>query len=132
MSDSPSAALRTLRDSLLRLHKTLLDWERSGYERTHGRQTSNAMLDALLKDPQFAWLRQLSQLVVRIDEMLEDKIPPGPGDLEAITGHIRDLTVANEAGTPYEQRYHTALQDSPDVVFAHRDVVALLKKDTKH
>ncbi len=43
--------LSDLRLALLRLHKTLLDWERAGYERIHGRQTSNDLLNALLNDP---------------------------------------------------------------------------------
>ena len=46
--------LTDLRKALLRLHKTLLDWERGGYERIHGRQSSNDLLKALLNDPQFA------------------------------------------------------------------------------
>ncbi len=128
MTNPADASLKDLRQALLRLHKTLLDWERAAYERIHGRQSSNALLDALLKDPQFAWLRPISQLVVRIDEMLEDEIPPGEKDREVVLGHIRDLTTPNEAGNAYEQRYFAALQDNPDAVFAHRDVVALLKK----
>ena len=121
------AQLKDLRHALLRLHKTLLDWERAAYERIHGRQSSNALLDALLKDPQFAWLRPISQLIVRIDEMLEDKIPPEHGDLEAVVAHARDLTSANQTGNAYEQRYYTALQEHPDAVFAHRDLVKLIK-----
>ena len=119
--------LKDVRQALLRLHKTLLDWERASYERANGRLTSNQLLDALLKEPQFAWLRGLSQMVVRIDEMLDDDIPPGAGDLEAVLGHVRDLTSPNETGNPYEQRYYAALQESPDAVFAHRDMVTLLK-----
>jgi hypothetical protein len=122
--------LKSLRPALLHLHKTLLDWERAAYERVHGRQSSNALLDALLKDPQFGWLRPLSQLVVRIDEMLEDEVPPGEKDIEVVLAHIRDLTRPDENGNPYEQRYFAALQGNPDAVFAHRDLVALLKRHT--
>jgi hypothetical protein len=124
---SVNASLKELRHGLLRLHKTLLDWERAAYERRHGRQSSNALLDALLKDPQFAWLRPISQLIVRIDEMLEDDIPPEHGDLEAVLAHVRDLTSPNETGNAYEQHYYTALQEHPDAVFAHRDLVKLIK-----
>src|SRR4029077_582408 len=124
---SPVTMLKDIRQGLLRLHKTLLDWERTGYERVHGRQSSNALLDALLNDPQFAWLRPISQLIVRIDEMLEDKIPPENADLEAVLAHVRDLTSPNETGNAYEQRYYLALQEYPDAVFAHRDLVALIK-----
>jgi len=85
------------------------------------------MLDALLTDQQFAWLRPISQLVVKIDEMLEDDIPPEQGDLEAVAAHIRDLTSPNETGNAYEQRYYAALQEHLDVIFAHREVVKLLK-----
>src|SRR5438874_5056033 len=123
------AQLKDLRHALLRLHKTLLDWERAAYERVHGRQSSNALLDALLQDPQFAWLRPISQLVVRIDEMLEDDVPPGDKDLEVVLAHVRDLTRPDETGNAYEQRYFAALQQNPDAVFAHRDVVALVKKE---
>lgn len=128
--ESPGAErlMKDLRQAMLRLHKTLLDWERRAYERIHGRQSSNALLDALLEDPQFAWLRPLSQMIVRIDEMLEDEIPPERGDLEAVIGHVRDLTTPNETGNAYEQRYHAALQESPDAVFAHRDLVVVLKR----
>ena len=51
--------LKDLRSGLLRLHKVLLDWERSGYERIHGRQSSHDLLQVLLSDPQFAWLRPM-------------------------------------------------------------------------
>src|SRR6266550_3690340 len=99
------AELKNVRHALLRLHKTLLDWERAAYERIHGRQSSNALLDALLKDPQFAWLRPISQLIVRIDEMLEDEIPAEQGDLEAVLAHARDLSSPNETGNSFERRY---------------------------
>ena len=121
------ARLKELRQALFRLHKTLVDWERSAYERIHGRQSSNALLDALLKDPQFAWLRPISQLIVRIDEMLEDEIPAEQGDWEAVLAHVRDLSTPNDTGNSYEQRYDTALQECPDAVFAHRDLARLIK-----
>ena len=38
----------------------------------------------------------------------------------------RDL-VAPEAGSAYAQRYHAALQELPEAVLAHRDLVVLLK-----
>ena len=72
--DAP-ALLTNVRQGLLRLHKTLLDWERGNYERTHGRQSTTDLLNAFLQDPHFAWLRPMSQLIVRIDEMLEDANP---------------------------------------------------------
>jgi hypothetical protein len=50
-------------------------------------------------------------------------VPPDSGPLVA---KAREL-VAPEAGSPYAQRYHAALQELPDAVLAHRDLVTLLK-----
>ncbi len=123
--------LSDLREALLRLHKTLLDWERSGYERIHGRQTSNDLLNALLNDPQFAWLRPISQLIVRIDELLGEKTPPMRNDVEAVVSQVKTLTSPNAEGNIYERRYDTVLQEHPDAVFAHRDVLKLLKTNNE-
>ena len=66
---NPSLRLRELRNGLLRLHKTLLDSESASYqrdfERIHSRQR---LLELALHDPGFAWLHDLSGLVVMIDE----------------------------------------------------------------
>jgi hypothetical protein len=116
-----------LRKSLLHLHKTLLDWERAAYERVHGRVSSTELLQATMEDPQFAWLRPISELIVRIDESVDTEPQNGPVDVEAIVVRARAATAADETGTAHAQRYHTALQEHPDAVFAHRDVAAVLK-----
>jgi len=123
--------LNDLRQALLRLHKTLLDWERGGYERIHGRQSSNDLLNALLNDPQFAWLRPISQLIVRIDALLGEKTPPMRNDVDAVVAQVKALTSPNTEGSIYERRYDTVLQEHPDAVFAHRDVLTLLKNEDR-
>ena len=65
--------LTDLRHALLHLHKTLLDWERAAHERVHGRGSSNDLLQAILHDERFAWLRPMSALIVRIDEWLSGR-----------------------------------------------------------
>jgi hypothetical protein len=71
MNDADRQFLFDLRKSLLHLHKILLDWERSAYERIHGRVSSSELLKAIVEDPQFAWLRPISSLIVRIDETVD-------------------------------------------------------------
>ena len=133
MTAAERQLLTDLRRTLLHLHKTLLDWERSAYERLHGRVSSHELLHAILNDPQFVWLRPVSELIVRIDEMLEQEVAPDAdgraahGDVVAIIGQARTLVIPDEAGSRYAQRYHTALQEHPDAVFAHRGVTAVLK-----
>jgi hypothetical protein len=125
--------LSDLRHTLLHLHKTLLEWERAAYEKVHGRVSSHDLLHAILNDPQFVWLRPVSELIVRIDEMLdhdEALLPEGASqreDVAAIMAQARTLVVPDEAGSRYAQRYHTALQESPDAVLAHRGVTSVLK-----
>lgn len=119
------ARLRDIREALLRLHRTLLDWERRGHERVHGRLSATELLQVLLHDPEFAWLRPLSESIVRIDEMLADE---GTIDEDAILVQVRALASPDVEGTPYAQRYLQAIQQSPDAVLAHRDLLALLRR----
>jgi hypothetical protein len=127
MNDTDRQFLFDLRKSLLHLHKTLLDWERAAYERVHGRVSSTELLKATMEDPQFAWLRPISELIVRIDESVDTEPQNGPVDVEAIVARARAATAADETGTAHAQRYHSALQEHPDAVFAHRDVTNVLK-----
>ncbi len=73
MTDTDRQFLFDLRKSLLHLHKTLLDWERAAYERIHGRVSSSELLKAIVEDPQFGWLRPISELIVRIDETVDTR-----------------------------------------------------------
>lgn len=128
MKDSERTLLADVRKALLNLHKTLLEWERTAYERQHGRRTAGELLNALMSDPQFAWLRPVSELIVRIDESLEIDAMEGPAiDVEAILAQAKALVSPDASGTPYEQRYYTALQEHPDAVIQHRAVTTLLK-----
>lgn len=119
------ALLAGLRPALLELHKTLLDWERAAYEREHGRQTSGEMLRLLLEHPQFEWLRAISALVVRIDEELEADASP-PAEFLALVDAVRATIGHRDLLSTFGQRYESALQESPDAVFAHRRVMSLL------
>jgi hypothetical protein len=80
----------------------------------------------MFNDPAFAWLRSMSGLIVRIDEALEVKPPKPEIESGPLIAAAKDL-IAPESGTPYAERYHAALQELPDAVLAHRDLVTLLK-----
>jgi hypothetical protein len=120
-----------LRQALLHLHKTLLDWERVSFERIHGRVSSHELLQAILSDPQFAWLRPFSELIVHIDETLEHESPEAPADVPAIVDRARSLVSPESPGT-HAERYREALQAHPDAVFAHRAVTLLVKPAKPH
>ncbi len=126
MNDADRALLGELRRLLLQLHKTLIDWQRADYEQTHGRLQTTQLMNVIFNDPSFAWLRSMSGLIVRIDETLEAKDPASVSESGPLVAQAREL-VAPEAGSAYAQRYHAALQEAPDAVFAHSDLVTLLK-----
>src|SRR5271156_1684619 len=75
--DPAKQRLNDLRNGLLALHKTLLDSERAAYERDIARiGSSGELLKLVLYDPWFAWLHELSEFVVLIDETVDAKEPP--------------------------------------------------------
>jgi hypothetical protein len=120
-----------LRKALLHLHKTLLDWERSAYERVHGRASAAELLKLIVEDAQFAWLRPISELIVRIDETVETEDAEPSSDssaeVDALVARARELVTPPEMHSPHAQRYLSALQEHPDAVFAHRAVTTVLK-----
>lgn len=112
--------------ALLRLHKALLDDERVSYERVHGRIPSNgAFLQLVLGDAWFAWLRPLSQLMAKLDELGEES---SDGlDTATLVASIRTLLTPTEEGEGLGKQYHDALQREPDVMLAHAAVRTLLR-----
>ena len=123
-------ALKELRHGLLRLHKLLLDLERRDYERARGRiGNSYEFLQLVLKDPWFDWLHRLSELIVQIDESLDNRDPEAPmteDDAQALIERAKALLAPSETGTQFQKNYFLALQQSPDVVLLHSEVMRLL------
>jgi len=120
LGDPIRLRLTALRNGLLQLHKTLLDSERRIYENDVERVTSsNHMLSLLLHDPFFAWLHELSELVVVIDEAMDAKEPVTIGDANHMVNQSRKLISPDESGNGFARRYFEALQRDPDVILAH-------------
>ena len=125
MDEADCSLLRELRTALLHLHKTLIDWQRAEFELDHGAMAPMQLLQVIFNDEQFAWLRSMSGLIVRIDEALDAK-PPDTAAVAPLIAQARELA-SPPAGSPYAVRYHAALQELPDAVLAHRDLVTVLK-----
>jgi hypothetical protein len=128
--ESPAVTLTQLRDALLRLHSVLLQSERSVYERDVEKiKSPNHFLGLLMQDPWFAYLRELSGLVVRIDERIDDKKhPPGAADADDLLKQARALLVPSEFGHGFEKRYFEALQRDPDVIMAHSAATRIISR----
>ena len=129
MSDPRRQILLDIRRGLLGLHKALIVAEQVTYERINGRVDSTGkLLQLVLNDPWFTWLHPLSQMVVRIDELLEDDDEVTDVEVEHFLTEVRALIRPSEEGDGFERSYYEALQREPDVIFAHVEVKKLLTK----
>jgi hypothetical protein len=129
MSDPRRQILLDIRRGLLGLHKALIVAEQVTYERINGRVDSTGkLLQLVLNDPWFTWLHPLSQMVVRIDELLEDDDDVTDVEVEHFLTEVRALIRPSEEGDGFERSYYEALQREPDVIFAHVEVKRLLTK----
>ena len=128
-SDATRQELKALRQGLLRLHKMLLDQERRDFERARG-QISNSyeFLQLVLKDPWFDWLHRLSELIVQIDETLDmhAETPATEADASALIERAKNLLTPSETGSEFQKNYFLALQQSPDVVLLHSELMKVL------
>lgn len=128
LSEDTRTRLRELSRRLLRLHKALLDLQRREYESDHLPPASGGeLLQLVLNDRHFAWLRTLSALIVQIDDLVLTDELATEDDAQSKLERVESLlhTTNGEPGE-FNARYREALQLSPDVVVAHGHVVALL------
>ncbi|HEU4686340.1 MAG TPA: hypothetical protein VFS39_17670 [Nitrospira sp.] len=122
-------SLLDIRRGLLALHKALIIAEQLTYERIHGRVGSTGqLLQLVLNDPWFTWLHPLSQMVIRLDELLDSDTDPSPIEVEHVLSEVRALIRPSEEGDGFERSYYEALQRAPDVIFAHVEVKKLLTR----
>ncbi len=115
--------LGSLRDLLLQLHKLLLDRERAIYGPVAG---PGPFLSLALGDPQFAWLKQFSSLVIEIDEALSRRSKADQPVADAIEAQAKEMLRPREHGTDFQIRFYEAIQESPDVVILQCKVERLL------
>ena len=130
MPQSQRDRLTNARGGLLHVHRALIEAERKQYEREFGRvANSGTLLQLILQDPWFQWLRPISALVVQIDDWLEqDKEKPGSPDLaELLLAQARDRLKPDAAGADFQRRYFRLLQEDPAVAVAHAEVRQLIQ-----
>ncbi len=89
--------LENLRAPLLDVHRALVESQR-------GDRTAGEFLQALVNDPELAWLKPLTTLVASLDELL--------------------------ASEEFRKHYHRALQRDPQLLVAHGRLQALAARRT--
>lgn len=118
--------LRNSRDLLLKLHKSLLDHERRIYEGINGPLNAGQFLNVLLEDPDFAWLRKFSTLIVEIDEMFAQRDGYSEETVEQHIAALRSLISMEDEDEAFRAKYQAGLQQDLDAAARHGDLRALL------
>jgi len=124
-SDVTRHRLIEVRGALLRLHKTLLDHERTAYEQRYGQVAPGELLRLIISDRHFAWLHPVSELIVRIDELLDADPHADAKDTSSLLEQTRTLLRSGDDNL-FRGRYRTVLQENPDAVLAHADIIRAL------
>jgi hypothetical protein len=121
-----TSSLDRLRDALLQLHKTLLEAQRVLYEREHGRVESRGeLLELVLRDSSFEWLRVLSALIARLDELnaIDDK--DVSAEVRGVVDRLRTL-VRFQGKEGFTAPYREIIEAVPDALVAHVQLSRLL------
>jgi hypothetical protein len=128
--DTPARQkLVALREALLRLHKSLLEMERRAYEREHGAVTAGELFRLVVDDPQFAWLHNISEFVVRIDESLASDEGVTNTDAHVAIALARKIFAPSESGDGFQKLYFHAIQKDPSVVMEHAELMRLFNNE---
>jgi hypothetical protein len=136
----PQESLSNVRRTLLDLHKALIERERAAYEKGHGAVSAGEMLQLLIRDEAFSWLHPISELIVRVDELISnasDRRRPSAArpamtpdqvnaEAEILMVETRELLTAGEAPGGFRERYDAVLKSDPSIVLMHRAVMSAL------
>jgi hypothetical protein len=133
-------SLGQVRRTLLDLHKGLIERGRAAYEKAHGAVTPGEMLQLLIRDEAFSWLHPISELIVRLDELISnanDRRRPTPArppmtpdqvnaEAEMLVSEARDLLTVGDAPGGFRQHYDAVLKADPAIAAMHRAVMSAL------
>jgi hypothetical protein len=128
--DTPARQkLVALREALLQIHKSLLEMERRTYEKEHGKVTAGELFRLVVDDPQFSWLHNISEFVVRIDEALSSDEGVTNTDSHIAISLARKIFAPSESGDGFQKKYFDAIQKDPSVVMEHAQLARLFHSE---
>jgi len=120
-----------VRRRLQSLYSALIVAEQLTYERIHGPvDSSEELIQLVSNDPWFAWLRPLSDLLLRIDQLLnDDAFDITPEIVAYLVAEVCALIRPSVEGDGFERAYYEALNRAPEVVLAHFHVTRAFRAD---
>ena len=116
-----------LANALRELHRTLVDTTRQEYERTHLVELGpGELLQLLTSNPEFEWLRGLSELMVDLD-LVRDSAAPDDDITTAVRAAVEHLLSSAQAPAGlFAERYWPYVHRDPRVAMAHGAVKQVL------
>jgi len=116
-------ALTRLHVILVELHRALIEATRYEFERAHGRiENPYEVLQLVESDPVFAWLRPLTALVLRVDELSEQDTLSLGEVAEARAAAEQLVQPSANASSPFHDRLRALRQSAPSLVVLHTHV----------
>jgi hypothetical protein len=111
--------LNDLSRSLARIHKFLMDYQMVQYQNRTGQLLNPATkLNLLLQDPEFAWLRILSQLMVRVDEVFFQKEPIIDDQVSRLNFEVEELLI-RKANDVFNIHFDAMIPHIPELLAEH-------------
>lgn len=125
-ADDPGRhALKAVRRSLFRLHKSLIDSQRRELERERGPFSGGQFLQALIHDPAFAWLQPFTAIIVEMDEALAAGEGMTDVEVRRYIVRVRELIEPDEASLA--EHYASIRQGDPEVLVAHVELAGNIR-----
>ncbi len=117
--------------AMMKIHKLLLEDEMEARELAGNKVIPPAeRLNALLNDPDLAWLRTMSQLMAYVDEVFFQKEPILERQLTEVEEKVNALfSLQNESEFAY--RYRSRLGTVPNLMIEHGLLKLTLRKVPK-
>jgi hypothetical protein len=123
--DGVRAGLLALAEGLRQLHRALLDEQRAEYQQTHGPIAGGVqLLNLVMHDPAFVWLRVLSEFMADLDGLLDEEEPPSAAEAAALRQELEQ--VFSSAASPIFWDRCLPLLQAPHVAMAYAQVRAAL------
>lgn len=120
--------LRALSRVLRDVHKSLIEFSRERYELENGRvRGKGQLLDLLLNNEQFTWLRPLSRFIVAIDELAARRPAPGEEETARIRADAESFISPDAGADAFGGRYTALLASEPKVAMHHGVLRAALR-----
>lgn len=97
---------------LLRVHKSLLEFQKANTEALEQKQfTPYDMLQMAINHPDFEWLRQVSMLMADMDARTSDKKnPANESDLNGFIHRLNEIFDENSTDTDFKLKLNLALK----------------------